>query len=204
MILLSSGPSPFGRKVKIAAYHLGLMDKISVELTDVNSPNPNYSLYDKNPLGKIPALILADAQVLYDSRVIIEYLDSIAETNRIFIPGGAARYKDLTLNALADGMLDAGILQVYEIRKRPEQERSQSWLDFQAAKVSRALKVLEADTPSLEDSITVGHITLACALGYLDFRFNGDWRAGHPNLVSWLNDFAAKVPGFDKTRPPPA
>jgi glutathione S-transferase len=201
MILLSSAPSPFGRKVKIAAYHLNLMDRITIELIDVNSPNA--SLYEKNPLGKIPALILEDGDVLYDSRVIIEYLDSIAAENSIFAPG-AARYKDLALNALADGMMEASLLQIYEIRKRPEEDRSQDWLDFQAQKVARSLKALEANTPPLKESITVGHITLACALGYLDFRFNGDWRTNHPNLVSWLDQFAEKVPGFDKTRPPPA
>jgi len=201
MILLSSAPSPFGRKVKIAAYHLQVMDRITIELIDVNSPNA--SLYEKNPLGKIPALILENGDVLYDSRVIIEYLDSIATDTSIFAPG-AARYKDLTLNALADGMMEASLLQVYEIRKRPEDDRSQDWLDYQAQKVARGLNALEADTPTLKDGITVGHITLACALGYLDFRFNGDWREHHPNLTSWLAEFEAKVPGFDKTRPPPA
>ncbi len=202
MILHSSGPSPFGRKVKIAAYHLGLIDRITIENTDVNSPNPG--LYDKNPLGKIPALILDGNQVLFDSRVIIEYLDSIATDNRIFIPNGAKRYEDLTLSALADGMMDASILQVYEVRKRPEEDRSQNWLDYQAEKVARSLKALEGNVPGIEDGITIGHISLACALGYLDLRFNGEWRADHPNLVSWLDTFAAKVPGFDKTRPPPA
>ncbi len=201
MILLSSAPSPFGRKVKIAAYHLDVMDRMTIELIDVNSPNA--SLYEKNPLGKIPALILEDGQVLFDSRVIIEYLDSIATDTSIF-PAGAARYKDLTLSALADGMMEASLLQVYEVRKRPEDDRSQDWLDYQAQKVARSLKVLEADTPPLENTITVGHITLACALGYLDFRFNGDWRAHHVNLASWLEGFEARVPGFDKTRPPPA
>ncbi len=202
MILHSSGPSPFGRKVKIAAYHLGLMDAITVEQTDVNNPDPEF--FDTNPLGKIPALVVDGNQVLFDSRVIIEYLDSIATSNRIFIPGGPARFKDLTLSALADGMMDAGILQIYEVRKRPPEERSQGWLDFQANKVARSLNALEADTPPLKDGITMGHISLACALGYLDFRFNGDWRADHPNLVSWLKDFAARVPGFDKTQPPSA
>jgi len=202
MILHSSAPSPFGRKVKIAAYHLGLMDQLTVEETDVNNPNPDY--YRKNPLGKLPALIIEGNQVLFDSRVIVEYLDGLAAENSIFIASGAARFKDLTLSALADGVMEASLLQVYEKRKRPPQERSQDWLDFQAEKVARSLKVLEADTPSLEDGITIGHISLACALGYLDFRFNGDWRASHPNLINWLGSFAAKVPGYDKTRPPPA
>jgi len=200
MILLSSPASPYGRKVKIAAHHLGLKDRITIEQIDTNSPNAR--LLGLNPLGKIPALILDDKQVLFDSRVIVEYLDSIATASRIFIPGGNARYQDLTLSALADGMMDASLLQVYEIRKRPAEDRSQDWLDAQAEKVARSLEVLEADTPSTQDGITIGHISLACALGYLDLRFNGDWRTNHPNLVSWLDGFAARVPGFDKTRPP--
>ncbi len=202
MILLSSPPSPFGRKVKIAAHHLGLYDQITVELA--NPADADTSLTDHNPLGKIPALILDDGTVLYDSRVIVEYLDSISADVKIFPVDGMERYKDLTLNALADGMLDAGILQVYEVRMRPEQRRHQDWVDRQAAKISRSLSALEADVPSIVDGINMGHITLACALGYLDFRFNGDWRADHPNLVSWLDAFAAQVPGFDKTQPPEA
>lgn len=202
MILLSSPASPFGRKVKIAAHVLGLYDQINVEFSDVN--NPDAVLFKQNPLGKIPSLILEDETILFDSRVIIEYLDSISTDKKIFVPGGVDRYKDLTLNALCDGMMDACILRVYEIRKRPPEDRSQSWVDYQAEKVARGLKVLEADAPSIDGGITVGHITMACALGYLDFRFNGDWRPDHPNLVSWLDNFAAQVPGFDKTRPPPA
>ena len=202
MILLSSLPSPFGRKVKIAAHHLGLYDQITTEQANPAEADP--SLVDHNPLGKIPALILDDGTVLYDSRVIVEYLDSLSTDVKIFPAGGMERYKDLTLNALGDGILDAGILQVYEVRMRPEERRHQDWVDRQAAKISRSIGALEADVPSTEGGITMGHITLACALGYLDFRFNGDWRANHPNLVSWLDAFSAQVPGFDKTQPPPA
>ena len=202
MILLSAPPSPFGRKVKIAAHHLGLYDQITVEMN--NPGEPDETLLNSNPLGKIPALILDDGTVLYDSRVIVEYLDSIATDVKIFPAGGLERYKDLTLSALADGILDAGILQVYEVRMRPEERRHQDWVDRQANKIARSLAVLETDTPSIANGITMGHITLACALGYMDFRFNGDWRADHPKLVSWLDAFAAQVPGFDKTRPPAA
>lgn len=202
MLLLSSSPSPYGRKVKIAAYHLGLMDKITVEQTDTNSPN--LSLFGRNPLGKIPALVLDDGSILFDSRVIVEYLDSLSSDTKIFLREGADRYKDLTLAALADGMLDASLLQVYEIRKRPEQDRSQDWLDAQAEKVTRALNAVAVDTPSLDNGITIGHITLACLLGYQDLRFDGTWREQHPNLVNWLDEFSAKVPGFEKTRATPA
>ena len=117
MILRSSPPSPFGRKVKIAAAILGLSDKIEIVVTDTIDPAD--SIRQQNPLGKIPALILADGTALYDSRVIVEYLDLIAGGGKL-IPNGAERIQTLTLQALADGIMDAGILQMYERRFRDE------------------------------------------------------------------------------------
>ena len=110
MILRSSPPSPFGRKVKIAAAILGLSDKIEIVVTDTIDPAD--SIRQQNPLGKIPALILADGTALYDSRVIVEYLDLMAGGGKL-IPNGAERIQTLTLQALADGIMDAGILQMY-------------------------------------------------------------------------------------------
>lgn len=199
-VLRSSPPSPFGRKVKIAAAVLGLKDRITVEMTD--TMNPSDTIRAQNPLGKIPALVLDDGRVLYDSRVIVEYLDHLAGGGRI-IPAGEARFDALRLAALADGIMDAGILQVYEVRFRPEEKRHADWLAYQGEKVTRALATLEAETPaaavagSLPD---VGQIGLACALGYLDLRFDGAWRAGHPALVAWLDAFEAAVPAFADTR----
>ncbi len=201
MILYSAPASPFGRKVKIAASVLGLSDQMTIK--NVDMANPDDTLFSQNPLGKIPALSLDDGTALFDSRVIVEYLDSIATGNKIFLPAGIDRYKDLALNAMADGMMDASILRIYEVRMRPQEGRVQSWVDYQAAKVARGLKMLETNPPSLEDGITIGHISLACLLGYLDFRFNGDWREDHPNLVNWLETFSGLVAAFDKTRPPP-
>lgn len=199
MILRSSSASPFGRKVKIAASLLGLMDRVAVVAADPRDEKD--SLRQQNPLGKIPVLILADGTALYDSRVIVEYLDELAGGGRI-IPAGPARYKILTRQALADGILDAAILQIYEVRFRPPEARAQNWLDYQAQKVARGLNALEADLqPVAAGCPTIADITIACMLGYLDFRFAGDWRKDHPRLVAWLDRFSEHVPSFHATRP---
>jgi len=101
-------------------------------------------------------------------------------------------------------MMDASILLVYEGRWRPADKHVAKWTDHQADKVARAFAALEAAPPALDGTPDVGHIALACALGYRDFRFPGTWRNGHPRLVAWLDGFAAKVPAFDATKPPPA
>jgi len=105
----------------------------------------------------------------------------------------------LRLQALADGICDAGLLQVYEQRLRSPEMRSAAWVENQAGKVTRALATLEA-TPPVYERPRIGEIALACALGYLDLRFEGAWRAGHPALVAWLDAFAARVPAFEATR----
>jgi glutathione S-transferase len=198
MILRSSPPSPFGRKVKIAAAVLGLMDQIDIVPADTN--NASDELRSQNPLGKIPTLVLDDGRTLFDSRVILDYLDHLAGGGRI-IPGSAdARFAALRMQALCDGIMDASILQVYEARFRPESVRHQPWLDYQAEKVARALASLEAEPQALNPIPHVGQIALACALGYQDLRFSGAWRRSHPNLVAWLDRFAAQVPAFEKTR----
>ena len=196
IILRSAAPSPYGRKVKIAAYQLGLMDRI--EIVNADTSDPSEKLRQQNPLGKIPTLVLEDGTALYDSRVIVEYLDHMAGGGKL-IPAGPARFPQLVLQALADGLMDASLLQVYEARFRPEDRRDQNWLDHQAGKVARAMAVLEASPPDL-GQICVGEIAVACALGYQDLRFGGTWRATHPKLVAWLDRFAALVPSFEKTR----
>ncbi len=196
-VLRSAPPSPFGRKVKLAAAHLGLSDRFEVKNADTLDPAD--SLSRENPLGKIPALILDDGTVVFDSRVILEWLDLEAGGGRIIPAEPKARIAALTLQALADGLLDAALLCVYEVRMRPEAERSPGWVARQRDKIARVLAALEKAPPAIEP-ITVGTITLACALGYLDLRFEGAWRADHPALVAWLDGFAARVPAFEKTR----
>lgn len=196
MILRSSPASPFGRKVKIAAKLLGLFDRLTVETTD--TVNPTDSIRTQNPLGKIPALILEDGTVLYDSRVITEFLDQQGGGGILF-PRNSQRWGVLTLAALADGVMDAALLLRYE-SLRPEGQRSPSWADNQQGKIDRALAVLEATPPTLAGIPNIGQIGVACALGYLDFRFEGKWRPGHPKLVTWLDAFAAAVPAFAETK----
>ena len=131
MIILRSSPaSPFVRKVRIAIQMLGLSDR--VEIVDADLQNAAEPLLEQNPLGKIPALILEDGRVLYDSFVIIDYLDSLSDAAEL-IPSGAARYDVLTRHALADGIMEAGVLQVYEKRYRPEKRSRASSTGFSSS-----------------------------------------------------------------------
>jgi glutathione S-transferase len=199
MILRSSPSSPFVRKVRVAIGMLGFDDGVELRDADLNATAE--PLRVQNPLGKIPALVLEDGRMLYDSRVILEYLDHIAGGGRI-IPGDAqARFEALTLQALCDGAMDACVLIVYESRYRPAEMHVQSWLDRQAGKVARTLAALEASPPPLAAKPHVGDIALACLLGYRDLRFDRTWRNGHPRLHAWHDAFAAAVPAFAATAP---
>jgi len=199
MLILRTAPaSPFGRKVKIAIATIGLLHHVQVVRADTNDAND--SLRRENPLGKIPALILDDGTAVYDSRVIVDYLDSL-DTRGILVPPGQ-RLQVLCQQALADGIMDAAILQVYERRFRPAEHQLQSWLDYQQDKVVRALAHAETEmsTPG-SGAPHIGEIALASALGYLDFRFDGVWRQTYPRLVAWLDSFAARCPAFADTTP---
>lgn len=197
-VLRSSPPSPFGRKVKIAASHLGLRDRLTVVIADTIDPTD--SLRTQNPLGKIPVLILDDGSTLFDSPVLLEWLDIQAGGGLILPREPEARFAALRLEALADGVMDAALLIVLETRFRAENERSSRWLEHQSGKIDRALAHLEENVPALDAPVDVGTISLACALGYLDLRFAGGWRATAPKLVAWLDAFAARVPSFEETR----
>lgn len=202
MILRSSPASPFGRKVRIAISLLGFTDQTKIEPADPTDSSD--SLRRQNPLGKIPALIDDDGTAYYDSRVILEFLDERASGGKIVPREPRRRLAALRLQALCDGILDASILTVYEARWRASEHHEQKWLDHQAGKVARGLAVLESVPPALDAAQAlpnVGHIALACVLGYRDFRFGGSWRTEHPRLVAWLDQFAARVPAFDATRP---
>ena len=202
LTIRTSFGSPFGRKVRIAVSVLGLDGKIRVE--PASTQDDADPLRQQNPLGKIPVLQLDDGSWLYDSPVILEYLDTLAGGGRIIPKDTKARFEALRLEALADGILDASILQVYEGRYRAPEKHEPKWLDLQAGKVARGLAALEAAPPQLDTPPHVGQITVACVLGYRDFRFEGSWRKGHPRLVTWLGAFAAGVPAFAATAPPPS
>ena len=197
MILRSSPASPFGRKVRIAASVLGLDKEILIEAADPTDPAD--PVRRQNPLGKIPVLIAEDGTAIYDSRVILDYLDHRAGGGRIIPAEPAARLAALRLQALCDGLLDAALLRVYEGRWRKPDRHEPNWVDHQTGKIDRALAALEADVPRAEP-IQIGQIALACALGYLDLRFEGCWRKDCPRLVAWLDAFASAVPSFATTR----
>ena len=198
MILRTSPPSPFGRKVLLAASVLGLSDKIAIQKADPSDESD--SLRGQNPVGKIPILVLDDGTTLFDSRVILEYLDHLAGGGKIIPAQPKARFEALRLQALADGVTDASLLVVYEGRFRPAERHEAKWLDYQNGKVARGLAVLEASPPPVDDVPTAGQIALACLLGYRDLRFKGVWRDSHPRLVAWLDRFAANVPEFERTK----
>ena len=200
MILRSSPSSPFGRKVRIAVSLLGFDGDVKIEPADTTDVND--SVRAQNPLGKIPVLIAEDGVAYYNSRVILDYLDDRAGGGKIVPREPKARLAALRLQALCDGILDASILTIYETRWRKADAHEPKWLEHQAGKVTRALAALEAAPPALDAGLpNVGQITLACVLGYRDFRFGGGWRSDHPRLVAWLDDFAARVPAYAATKP---
>ena len=199
LILRSSPASPFGRQVKIAASLLGLSDRI--EIVEADTTNPSDPLRQQNPLGKIPTLVMENGETLYDSRVIVDYLDHLAGGG--IIPNSTERFTALRDQALADGIMDAALLQVYEGRFRPEDRHEPKWVSHQADKVRRGLDHAEAHLSEAGQPLHIGQIALACALGYLDLRFGGRWRERYPRLVAWLADFESRVPAYAKTRVTP-
>ena len=201
MQLRSSPSSPFGRKVKMATYILGFDDQVTPVLTDTLDPND--SICEVNPLGKIPALE-DDGTTYYDSRVIMEYLDAKAGGGKIIPAHGPERYETLTRAALMDGILDAAILVIYERRMRPEDKYVESVVERQRGKIIRGLEAIAAENPSYSNGAMpdIGEIGLACVLDYLDFRKQVNWRDHAPCLLPWLADFAAAVPGYEDSMPP--
>lgn len=196
LILRFSPASPYARKIRIAADVLGLSERIEIAAAD--AADPADSLRRQNPLGKIPTLVLEDGTALYDSRVIAEYLDHLAGGGRIIPTEPTARFAALRLQALGDGINDAALLIRYETFNRPEALRYEEAIALQQGKIDRALGVLDAAPPT--GSVDIGHIAVACALGYLDLRFSGAWLENHQRLVSWLKEFAHAVPAFDATK----
>jgi len=187
MKLWHSPASPFARKVRAAAIELGLAARIEVIEVTVVPIKPNEQVAHENPLIKVPAFRTDDGEELYDSRVICEYLDALAGGGRLFPASGAARWRALRRQALGDGIMDAGILRRYELALRPEALRWADWLAGQQAKVDHGLDAADREAGGWSDAFDIGHIALACALGWLDFRFpDAGWRAPRPQLAAWF------------------
>lgn len=204
MILRTSPPSPFGRMVKIAADVLGMSGDMTVVAADTNDPDDN--LRQQNPLGKVPALLVGD-DVIYDTRVILDYFDQLYTAKHgtsILYPGaGMETIRFKTALARVIGMLDAGILIVYEGRFRPENMRVESFVDYQLAKVTRSFAEIKAENPTYTNGATpsAADIALACALDHYDYRKQLDWRDHCPSLASWMMDFSNAVPSYKATLP---
>jgi glutathione S-transferase len=186
MKLISVTASPFVRKVRTLILELDLQDRVA--LLDAGAVSPvsnNAQLNAVNPLGMVPALELDDGSSLYDSPVICEYLNQIAD-GPFFPTDTGRRFKTLGLQALGDGILDLSVALRYENFVRPPAMRWQEWIDSQNEKITRGLDALETGCTQFEAAPLIGEITIACTLGYRDFRYeDDDWRIGRPALAAW-------------------
>ncbi|MDF3414859.1 glutathione S-transferase [Sulfitobacter sp. M57] len=203
MKLAYSPTSPYVRKVMVVLHETDQLADVALE-TRVTTPlAPDQSLLSSNPLGKVPALERAEGPALYDSRVICAYLNDRAGGT---LYGSGARHWDiLTLEATADGILDAALLMTYEWRMRPEDMRMDEWVDRQWDKVARGCAALNTRWMShLAGPLDMGQIAVACALGYVDFRHDArGWRTGNDALAAWYAQFDSR-PSMQATRPPAA
>jgi glutathione S-transferase len=203
MRLYYSPGSPYARKVRVVAMETKLDKKIEMINVAVSPVAPNADVAKHNPVVKIPVLSVKGMD-LFDSPVICEYLDNQHKGRKLLARKGRDRWVALRLQAMADGLLDAAILTRYENALRPEDKRWGDWTKGQMTKIEGALDQLEAEAKSLKGKPTLGTISVACALGYLDFRFAAlDWRSRHPKLAKWFNG-ASKMPSIKATVPPPA
>ena len=199
MRLCYSTTSPYVRKVSVCILELGLDAR--VEPVPTNPWDPETDLGSINPLGKVPTLVTDDGQVLFDSPVICEYLDSLVAEPTLYPTAGAPRWQALRLQALADGLLDASVSRFLELNKRAQDERSEMWLERQLVIMRRALDAMEAEVGSFSEAITIGAIATGCALGYVAFRFADlGWHEGRPALAAWYAGFSDR-PSMQATVP---
>ncbi|WP_025131205.1 glutathione S-transferase N-terminal domain-containing protein [Pseudomonas sp. PH1b] len=203
MTLFHNPASPYVRKVMVLLHETGQLNRVALQASQLTPVNPDAALNHDNPLGKIPALRLDNGQVLYDSRVILDYLDQQHVGNPLIPREGPARWRRLTLAALADGVMDASVLIRYELALRAPEKHWEQWLEGQRDKIRRALAVLEAEAiAELASHFDVAAISVACALAYLDFRHPDlDWRQDQPRLAAWYAEVSQRGSMLD-TRPP--
>lgn len=201
MKLAYSPTSPYVRKVMVLLHETGQLDDVT--LTDVTTTplDPSAPLLPQNPLGKVPALERDEGPALFDSRVICAFLDDRAQAG---LYGSGARHWDVrTLEAMADGILDAALLMVYESRLRDEGHRSEAWIEGQWGKVARSISALNTRWIShLAGPLDMGQIAVGCALGYVDLRHDArGWRKGNDALARWFEAFDSR-PSMQTTAPP--
>jgi len=199
MQLYYASASPFARKVMVTLHETGQLDDVEL-LSAAGTPLDAADMPTAhNPLGKLPALTRPDGPAIYDSRVICRYLDARADAG---LYPDRSLWETLTLEATADGIMDAAVLMVYEGRCRPENLQSADWTNGQWDKISRALDALTTRWMShLAGPLDMSHIAIGCALGYLDFRHDDrNWRKGRDALDDWFATFAER-PAMKATRP---
>lgn len=200
MKLVASLTSPFARKVRIVAAEKFIDYQLVVDVPW----NPDTGVGKYNPLGKVPVWIMEDGKPLFDSRVIVEYLDSVSPVNHLLPRDARPRILVKRWEALADGVCDAAAL-VFLERKRAPEHQDQAWIERQLGKVEAGLRAMSeelADQPwCTGEFFCLADIAVGCALGYLDFRFPEiDWRRAYPNL-SILYDRSMQRPAFKDTVP---
>lgn len=207
MKLYHSPTSPYVRKVMVILHETGLLDQVTLETVAGTPLEPAPELLARNPLTKIPALELTGGEILFDSRVICAWFDDRAGAG--LYGQGRDMWRLRTLEALADGILDAALLMTYEARLREPGQRSAAWVEGQWAKIGRAIGALNGRWMDLLDvppgaPLNIGQIAVACALGYVDFRHGvRNWRAGNDRLAAWHDGFVER-PSLQATRPPAA
>ncbi|WP_262031630.1 glutathione S-transferase N-terminal domain-containing protein [Microvirga sp. Mcv34] len=192
--LFYSPASPYVRKVLVSAHEKGVANKIELLPSAAGPVKRDQTIISHNPSGKVPTAILPDGQALFDSRVICAYVDTLSEAPHLVPTSHDERFRVMTLEALADSILDAALLCRYEMVLRPEEKRWTDWYNGQMEKIDSGLDDLSRNwIGTLQGPISAGAIAVACALGYLDFRFaNKDWRTGHEELANWYGGFAER------------
>lgn len=194
MQLYFSAASPYVRKVMVTAHEKGLADRIELLPSAASPVKRDKTIVARNPSGKVPTLLLEDGRALYDSRVICAYIDAQTEEPRLLPASAGERFAVLTVEALADSILDAALLARYETVMRPKELLWTAWYEGQIEKVDSGLDALcEQWMPLLSGPVNTGSIAAACALGYLDFRFpDKDWRRGRGALANWFGSFSER------------
>ncbi|OPA96388.1 glutathione S-transferase [Pseudomonas fluorescens] len=202
MTLFHSPASPFVRKVHVVLIETGLLDRVTLRSCTTTPVNPDAHLLQDNPVGKIPALRLADGSVLHDSRVILDYLDHQHLGTPLIPRDGPARWRRLTLASIADGIMDAAVLVRYETALRPADKHWDQWLAEQRNKIRRSVAELEQDAVAeLSGHFDIAALGVACALAYLDFRHPDlQWRLANPKLAAWHAEVSQR-PSMQQTQP---
>ena len=204
MLVLHHSPiSPYVRKVMVVLHETGQQASVTLAPAAGSPVDPGAMPTGLNPLGKIPALERPDGCTLYDSRVICRFLAGRDPSGAALYPPPPRLWESLTLEATADGIMDAALAARYETALRPQPLQWPDWVAGQWEKVTRSLDAAEARwTGHLAGPPCIGQIALGCALGYLDLRFaDRPWREGRPALTDWFTRFAAR-PAMQATAPP--